>query len=212
MARSNPSDKAPAPTPGRRETNKREKLERIVLAANELFREQGFEATTGRQICEEAGIGTGTLFLYVRDKRELLFLIFKPLAERAFERLPIGLREDEGIVDGLMNLFGALLRVYGRHPKLARLFVQELLFRDDPVDGMRALSAELRRRVLALVTDAHACGQLRPDVSTEVLSQMLSAHYVFWIQLWLGTGAVSQRAAEQGLRQALELQLTGIAP
>jgi len=131
--------------PGLRERKKRDKRERIVRAARELFREQGFDATTGRQICERAGIGTGTLFLYVRDKRELLFLIFRPLAERTFARLPDGLAPDEGAVDGWMRLFGAFYRLYGRDPRLARLFLQELFFRDDPGEGMVALNGVTKR-------------------------------------------------------------------
>ncbi len=196
---------------GRRARNKREKLGRIVAAATELFREQGFEATTGRQICERAGIATGTLFLYVADKRELLFLIFRPLAERVFARIPVGLREDEGVVDGAMTIFGALYRMYGRDRALARIFVQELLFRPDQTDEMRRLSTELFRRVRRIVEDGVARGELRGDVPVAELSQALGAHYVLWVQLWLGTGAVGQRAAERGLRRALELQLTGIA-
>ncbi|MGH0033798.1 MAG: TetR/AcrR family transcriptional regulator [Myxococcota bacterium] len=205
-----PPRAAPHP-PGRRERNKREKLERIVRAATGLFRAQGFEATTGRQICQQAGIATGTLFLYVRDKRELLFLIFRPRAERAFARLPRGLGEDEGVVDGLMRLFGAFLRIYGRDVALARLFVQELLFRSDPAEGMQALSAELRTRVARIVADAVERGELRADVAPDELGQALGAHYVLWIQLWLGTAAVGRRAAERGLRRSLELQLEGIA-
>ncbi|MEN8161943.1 MAG: TetR/AcrR family transcriptional regulator [Myxococcota bacterium] len=197
--------------PGRRERNKRDKQERIVRAATALFREQGFEATTGRQICERAGIATGTLFLYVRDKRELLFLMFRPLAEAAFRRVRPGLRDDEGVVDGLMRLFGALLRVYRGDPSLARLFVQELLFRSDQREAMRALAGELGARVADIVAAAQQRGELRPELGIEALSRAVLAHYVFWIQLWLGTGAVGARAAERGLRVALELQLQGIA-
>jgi len=182
-----------------------------VRAATDLFREQGFDATTGRQICERAGIATGTLFLYVRDKRELLFLIFRPLAERAFRALPAGLGDDEGVVDGLMRVFGAFFRIYGRDPRLARVFVQELLFRDDRPADLRALSNDLRSRVSRIVEEGRARGELRADVEDEALAQALLAHYVLWIQLWLGTGAVGRREAERGLRRALELQLAGIA-
>ena len=195
---------------GRRARNKREKLERIISAATELFREQGFEATTGRQICERAGIATGTLFLYVADKRELLFLIFQPLAERVFARLPVGLRQGEGVVDGAMTLFGALLRMYGRDRWLAGVFVQDLLYRPDQTHAMRKLSAELFSRVGRIVEDGVARGELRSDVEAAELAQALGAHYVLWVQLWLGTGAVGQRAAEQGLRRGLELLLQGI--
>jgi AcrR family transcriptional regulator len=202
---------AAAARPGRRERNKREKRQRILRAASELFREQGFDATTGREICERAGIATGTLFLYVRDKRELLFLIFRPLAERAFRRLPAGLRHGEGVVDGLMAVFGTFFRVYGRDPRLARVFVQDLLFRDDRPEDLLALSTELFSRVSRIVADGRARGELRTDLESEALVQAVLAHYVLWIQLWLGTGAVGRRAAERGLRQALEVQLAGIA-
>ncbi|MGE3462161.1 MAG: TetR/AcrR family transcriptional regulator [Pseudomonadales bacterium] len=201
-----------APPEGRRTRNKREKLERIVRAATGLFREQGFDATTGRQVCEQAGIATGTLFLYVRDKRELLFLMFRPRAEGVFARLPPGLSEGQGVVDGLMGLFGGLMRMYGRDRPLARLFVQELLFRSDQADAMRALSAELGRRVRRMVEEARARGELRGDVPVAEMVSALGAHYMHWIQLWLGTGAVGQRAAERGLRRSLELQVSGLAP
>jgi len=200
-----------SPPGGRRERNKRDKLARIVLAASGLFREQGFDATTGRQICERAGIATGTLFLYVRDKRELLFLIFQPLADAALERQAPGLREGEGVVEGLVRLFGSLMRIYAKDAPLARLFVQELLFRDDPVDGMRALTAELVSRVSQIVADGRARGELRTDVASDELAEAFVAHYVLWIQLWLGTGAAGRRAAERGLRRSLALQMSGAA-
>jgi AcrR family transcriptional regulator len=46
--------------------------ERIVLAAVDLFTEQGYDATTVAQIAERAGITKSTFFRYFPDKRELL--------------------------------------------------------------------------------------------------------------------------------------------
>jgi AcrR family transcriptional regulator len=207
------SRRAPArPAAGLRERNKRAKEQRILEAARALFRERGFEATTGRAICERAGIGTGTLFLYVKDKRGLLSLLFEPLARRAFDRLPRGLDEDEEVVDALMRLFGALYGLYARDPRLSRVFVQELLFRSDPDARMAALAAELRVRVAEIVEAARARGRLRGDVDAATLGHQIAAHYVLWLQLWLGIGAVGRRAAERGLRRALELALSGIGP
>ena len=64
---------------------------------------------------------------------------------------------------------------------------------------------------LSIVADARVPGELRSDLEVETLGRALGAHYVLWIQLWLGTGVVGRRAAERGLRDALELQLRGIA-
>ncbi len=46
--------------------------ERIVLAALDLFTEQGYDATTVAQIAERAGITSSTFFRHFPDKRELL--------------------------------------------------------------------------------------------------------------------------------------------
>ncbi len=196
---------------GLRERKKLEKLERITEAAADLFRQQGFEATTGRQICERAGIGTGTLFLYVNDKRDLLALMFRPQARAVFDRLARGLNEGESLEEGLFRIFSAFLSLYARDTALARLFTQDLLFRGHDNPELKALHDELRDRVTESVRDAQNRRELRTDISADQLALSFLAHYVFWLQLWLGTDQISRREASRGLRSALRTQIDGAA-
>ncbi|WP_039628864.1 TetR/AcrR family transcriptional regulator [Streptomyces sp. 769] len=46
--------------------------ERLVVAACDLFTEQGYDATTVAQIAERAGVTKSTFFRHFPDKRELL--------------------------------------------------------------------------------------------------------------------------------------------
>src|SRR5512147_2450404 len=46
--------------------------ERLVVAAVELFSEQGYDETTVAQIAERAGVTKSTFFRHFPDKRELL--------------------------------------------------------------------------------------------------------------------------------------------
>jgi AcrR family transcriptional regulator len=46
--------------------------ERLVVAAVDLFSEQGYDATTVAQIAERAGVTKSTFFRHFPDKRELL--------------------------------------------------------------------------------------------------------------------------------------------
>ncbi|WIE55615.1 TetR/AcrR family transcriptional regulator [Curtobacterium sp. MCBD17_003] len=46
--------------------------DRLVLAAVDLFTEQGYDETTVAQIAERAGVTKSTFFRYFPDKRELL--------------------------------------------------------------------------------------------------------------------------------------------
>src|SRR3954464_744677 len=46
--------------------------QRLVVAAVDLFTEQGYDATTVAQIAERAGVTRSTFFRHFADKRELL--------------------------------------------------------------------------------------------------------------------------------------------
>jgi|GEM_PF-575066 len=60
---------------GRRDRAKREKRDRILRAAGDLFSRQGYAATTTAQIAEAADVAHGTLFRYATTKAELLLMV-----------------------------------------------------------------------------------------------------------------------------------------
>ncbi len=78
--------------------------ERIVLAAVDLFTEQGYDATTVAQIAERAGITKSTFFRYFPDKREVLAAgqetLSRLLAEGIAEA-PAGATPLEAVAAGL---------------------------------------------------------------------------------------------------------------
>ena len=63
------------PPLGRRERSKRDKRERILAAARELFAEHGVGGVTTQQIADRADVAIGTLFLYASTKAELLIMV-----------------------------------------------------------------------------------------------------------------------------------------
>src|SRR3954466_6622355 len=62
---------------GKRAQNKELTKERILAAALELFRKQGLEETTTKQISRKAGIAEGTLFNYFKTKEDLALFFFQ---------------------------------------------------------------------------------------------------------------------------------------
>ena len=115
---------------GLRARNKLEKLRRIKDAAQTLFVAKGFDETTMREIAVRAGVGLGTIFLYAKDKRDLLFLTINEPLEQITQ-------EAEGVFDPKAPLMDNLLavarlhyRYFGRQPALARLALREMIFYD----------------------------------------------------------------------------------
>jgi AcrR family transcriptional regulator len=202
---------APASTrPGPREAGKQAKRDRITRAARFLFERDGFERTTARAIAARARVATGTLFLYARDKRDLLFLVFQDDARRLFAEAGATLRDDTSLVDALMTLFGGFIDYYARHPDLSKAIVQELFFREHDPARMGALSFEYGAQVSALVERARARREIGDAGPLDAVTGALFAHYAFWVQAWLGTRLVTRAQAETGLRRALELQIEGL--
>ena len=194
---------------GRRERNRAAKRARILAAARELFSEHGFDGATARDISRRAGVATGTLFLYVNDKRELLFEILAEDAEGLFR---LGSRAADGartLPDAIMSLFGPFFDYYARQPALARSILEELFLRPHEPDRMGIFSREHASHVARLVGAAKERGEVRSDVSVAAATRACFAHYAFWIQAWLGSNQVNRVQFETRLHEALVLQLRG---
>src|SRR6478735_7237642 len=70
---------------GKRDLNKEETKNRILKAALDLFRENGLEGTTTRQISRKAQIAEGTLFNYFKTKEDLALYFFQKETEDLVE-------------------------------------------------------------------------------------------------------------------------------
>lgn len=177
------SDSAPTAkaAEGRREQNKASKRRRILEAATELFTEQGFETTTTAALAKRAGIGAGTLYLYVDSKEDLLVAVFRqqigPVWEEAFAKVD----PDQDLLDQLLSVFNHVAEFHERDTNLSRAFFKNLRFVASPVvDGAEEFVRRHQAQLTDLMERAKAEGQLDPEVSSSDLADNL---YSIWSTL-----------------------------
>ena len=110
--------------------------ERLVMAAVDLFTEQGYDATTVAQIAERAGVTKSTFFRHFPDKRELLVAgqetLSRLLAEGIAEA-PVSASPLEAVAAGLeraSHAMGPINRELGPRLKAAVAASAELQERD----------------------------------------------------------------------------------
>ena len=77
MKRPQKKERGRARPGGKRDRNKEKTKEKILAAALGLFRENGLEGTTTKQISKKAGIAEGTLFNYFKTKEDLALFFFQ---------------------------------------------------------------------------------------------------------------------------------------
>ena len=97
------------PTAGLRERKKARTRAEIQTHAFRLFREQGYDATTVRQIIEEAEVSESTFFRYFPTKADVVLLDdFDPLIIEAFRRQPPELSPVQALRGAFKSAFDEL--------------------------------------------------------------------------------------------------------
>ena len=109
--------------PGRRPADSTSELDLKILAtAESLFSNQGFAATSIRQIADQAMVNPALVHYYFGNKKELLNTVL----QRVLEPMAAGIA---ALPDDLDHFLEALLNVLfdnlAAHPDLARLLVRE---------------------------------------------------------------------------------------
>jgi AcrR family transcriptional regulator len=176
--------------------------ERLVVAAVDLFNEQGYDATTVTQIAERAGVTKSTFFRHFSDKRELLVAgqetLSKLLADGIAEA-PVAASPLEAVAAGLERAsteMGPANRVLGPRLKAAVAASTELQERD-----------ALKSVGLAAAMTAALTARGVPDVTAHLASELgvlaFKRGYAHWSEVEDDTGLAEHAlAALEDLRAA----------
>jgi AcrR family transcriptional regulator len=197
---------------GLRERNKLQKRRRIYEVARRLFEKQGYDSTSMRQIARAADVGEGTVFLYARDKRELLFRIFKDehlsAIEEGFQQVPW----DAPFIDQLGAFVTPWLRFLQPHGQLARIMVRESFgLTDSAGEEYEALRANIDGKFARLLQRAQERGQIRTDLDLNSLVEAIWANFRFHADEWVGQRRPSLAEGIARVRSGLTLLFEGIA-
>ena len=88
----------------RNNKNQNDKYHRILEAAVKVFARQGFHQCTVAQIAKEAGVADGTIYLYFKNKDDILVQFFSYRTKQVFEQFQGEVDRATGSLDKLRNL------------------------------------------------------------------------------------------------------------
>lgn len=94
----------------RKESERQERIERILNAGKKLFLKKGYLGTTMRDIALEAELSTGAIYVYFKGKDE----IYGKVCEEAFHILNELLEKSQEIDGGPLERLEAIARAYVR--------------------------------------------------------------------------------------------------
>lgn len=98
----------------------------IIEAAIKVFAKMGFHDAKIHHIADNAGIATGTVYLYFGNKENILLHIFETVWKQLFQSLEIICKEDSISTVIKFNLMiDAVFDYFNSNPSLAMVFVNE---------------------------------------------------------------------------------------
>jgi AcrR family transcriptional regulator len=197
-----------------RDQNKADKLQQIRLAAAGLFTELGYEAATMRSIASRAGVGLGTLFLYAKYKRDLVFLIYNEELDNIVERAFKSARPEMPFLEQLVSVFSVFYSQFSKNAPLSRILLKELTFLSE---GVHAKHFQERRRstmmkIESLVASAQLSGSIKSDETPAFIARQIFFIYSGAIRWWFASEKLQLSAGITELRRHFKLYLTGLNP
>ncbi|WP_394780104.1 TetR/AcrR family transcriptional regulator [Undibacterium sp.] len=204
---------------GLRERSKLDKRRRIRLAAREMFLEKGYDAATTREIAERADVAIGTLFVYAKDKRDLLMMIINDDLDQ-LTALPAALAEDSSLIDQLMDFFHRRYQYWRSEPRLSRPAIQEtfdFIPRSDTqgpeTARFYARRVHLADMLSAIIQAKQTSGRVSSEHSAQEVASLILIIYMMEVRRWVNEDEVPD--LETGLarlRKLVSLALSGIQP
>lgn len=184
--------------------------ERIVRAAVRLFAEKGFEATTVREIVEEAGVTKGGLYHHFESKDDLLFEIYTAMLRRQTRRMVTIAESDLPLPERLHAIIVDVVVTSIADLDAATVFFQSfpLLEKSKQVQ-VRAERRTYHERVRDLVVEGQRAGDFRADVPADLVIQY---HYGAIHRLGMWYHADGPLSGEQVGEHFANLMLRSLRP
>jgi TetR/AcrR family fatty acid metabolism transcriptional regulator len=147
------------------DTARPDKRERITEAAIAVFAEKGYRSSRVSDVAQAAGVADGTIYLYFKNKEDLLLSIFEEKMELLLSELHAELANIGCPLEKIRTYVTSHFDLLRTHPELAQVFQVELRqshkflreYRPEPLWAYLNVFSDI-------VQEAQAEGLIRADV------------------------------------------------
>ena len=188
----------------------RNKYHRILNAAVRVFAENGFHQATISQIAREAGVADGTIYIYFKNKKDILSHFFNHTTREVFDRFRDAVDREEGAENKLRSLIRTHLAEFQKYRDMAVVFQREaLLARQVSEEDIKAIT----RMYLDILDEIIRNGQREKTIRKQIPRGLAKRFILGAVNEVINTWVVSgeERDLEKMADPLVDLCLEGIA-
>jgi TetR/AcrR family fatty acid metabolism transcriptional regulator len=165
---------------------KNDKYHLILEAAVKVFAQQGFHQSTIAQIAKEAGVADGTIYLYFKNKDDILVQFFSHRAKQVFESFREDVDQAQTSLDKLRSLIRRHLAEFQRDRDGAVVYQVETHQSSRLAEEqIREMSQMYRDFISEIVEKGQQEGKIRKDLYVGLVKRFIIGAVDEVINTWL---------------------------
>ena len=165
---------------------KNNKYHQILEAAVRVFAGQGFHQSTVAQIAKEAGVADGTIYLYFKNKDDILVQFFSVRTKQVFESFREAVDAAENSTDKLRNLVRRHLAEFQRDKDGAVVYQVETHQNSRLAETqIRKMSKMYRDLISEIIEQGQQEGAIRKDLYVGLVKRFIIGAVDEVINTWL---------------------------
>lgn len=151
-----------------------DKRERILEAAVRVFASKSFYTATVAEIAREAGVADGTIYLYFKNKDDLLIRLFEERMAEINEGIRAAIEPVESPLEKLRAFIRHHLREVERKPELGEVLIVELRQSSKLMKEYEARAFREYLSILSAIVEAGiADGSIRANVEPRAVRRAI---------------------------------------
>ena len=154
-----------------------------------MFAEQGFFQATIAQIAKSAGVADGTIYLYFKNKDDILVQFFGYKTKQVFDRFREAVKKGKTAEDKLRNLIRRHLEAFQQDINMAIVYQSETHRNNRQVEAQIKEMSKLYMDIVSeIVEQGQQEGSLRKDLYVGLVKRFILGAVDEVINTWIHSG------------------------
>ncbi len=168
--------------------NKSEKYNKILNSAGEVFARHGFHKATISQIAALAGVADGTLYLYFKNKDDILRQYSSYKSDIFFEKIRQEVEKGQNAEEKLRCLVRCHLSQFQNDKDLAANFRPEVRYSQDVESKVKDISKTYLEILSEIIEQGQVEGSMRQDLFAALAKRYILGAVDGVINTWVLAG------------------------
>ena len=195
--------------PGKRETQKENRRSEILRAAMDLFSKKGFELTTVEDITREAHVAKGTFYNFFSKKEDVLLYFLDTEFAKSRTEIQRKLQLMPTISQKIELLIATYIKYIFPNKEFSAVLIKERVM--NLGTGSNRNEIALMKQLAELFDEAKLRGEIRADVASDHLAEMVFAIYTMYVIYWTNGLIKTKKQCIERIREISMLMLQGVA-